>query len=358
MIKIKSEKENKHTASDLLQMQSVPLDIKIAMSQRRIKDWYDKFGGDVYLSFSGGKDSTVLRHLIKTTPGVYDVPSVFIDTGLEYPEIRQFVKTCSTIDKDVEIIRPNITFRKVIEKYGYPVISKEVSSRVQYAKKAIAEGREANHGDYLKLCGLSIDKNGRRSQYNCEKWKFLLDAPFNCSSKCCTVMKKHPAHQYELKSGRVPYIATMVCESRLRLEKWIQYGCNAFGAKRKFSSPLSFWTEQDILEYIVRYNLPYSTIYGKILKAENGVYYTTGAERTGCIFCMFGCHLEKGENRFQKLAQTHPKLYNYCISGGAEVDGVWKPTDDGLGLARVLDYIGVEYNPPLKPIKLFEPTAE
>ena len=58
---------------------------------------------------------------------------------------------------------------------------------------------------------------------------------------------------------------------------------------------------------------------------------------------MFGCHLEKSPNRFQQLAVSHPKLYNFCIGGGCEVDGVWIPDNKGLGLGKVLDYIGVNY---------------
>lgn len=72
------------------------------------------------------------------------------------------------------------------------------------------------------------------------------------------------------------------------------------------------------------------------------------------MFCMFGCHFEKSENRFQRLAKTHPKIYNYCINGGEEVDGVWQPSEKGLGLGKVLDYIGVDYKPVKKPRKLFE----
>lgn len=329
----------KHQISDLYQMQALPLNAKISMTQSRIKGWYDHYGGDVYCSFSGGKDSTVLLDIIRNTPGVYDVPAVFADTGLEFPEIRAFVRTFD----GVTIVRPKMSFREVIQKYGYPVVSKEVSRRVQYAKKAIAEGREDHHGDYLKLCGLSLNKDGTKSQYNCEKWKFLLDAPFRCSSECCTVMKKNPMKQYEKKTGRIPIVATMACESRLRKEHWLIHGCNAFDAKRPRSQPMSFWTEQDVLEYLYTRQIPYASVYGDIFIDENGKYHTTGAERTGCMFCMFGCHLEKQPNRFQKLAETHPKIYDYCIGGGAEIDGDWQPDQHGLGLGRVLDYIGVKY---------------
>lgn len=344
----------KYQATWMVQRQKLPLEVKIIMSQNRIREWYNHFNGNVYLSFSGGKDSTVLKHIIENTSGVYDIPCVFVDTGLEYPEIRQFVESRKDNGDKIEIIKPTMSFKQVLKKYGYPVISKEVSRRVQYAKKAIAENRADNHGDYLKLCGLSLDKNGNKSQYNCEKWKFLLDAPFNCSSECCNIIKKNPLKQYEKKTGRVPFIATMASESRLRLEKWVQYGCNSFEAKHKSSQPISFWTKQDILEYIMKYNLDYAPIYGEIVRNKDGTYHTTSVDRTGCMFCMFGCHLEKPENRFQKLAKTHSKLYNYCINGGEVVDDIWQPSKDGLGLGKVLDYIGVNYKPIKNPRKLFE----
>ncbi len=329
----------KHQISDLYQMQSLPLEDKIHMTERRLKDWYNHYDGNIYLSYSGGKDSTCLLHIIRNIPYFSDIPAVFVDTGLEYPEIKKFVQDFG----NVTILRPKMNFRQVIEKYGYPVVSKEVSRRVQYARKAIEEGREENHGDYQKLCGLFLDKNGNKSQYNCEKWKFLLDAPFRCSSECCTIMKKNPLKQYEKETGRVPIVATMASESRLRKEHWLIHGCNAFDAKRPRSQPISFWTEQDILEYLVKYKVPYSPIYGEILQDENEKYYTTGAHRTGCMFCMFGCHLEKSPNRFQQLAATHPKIYDYCIHGGEKIDGIWKPDKTGLGLGKVLDYIGVNY---------------
>ena len=61
------------------------------------------------------------------------------------------------------------------------------------------------------------------------------------------------------------------------------------------------------------------------------------------MFCMFGCQLEKGQNRFQRLKETHPRQYEYCINGGEMVDGKWQPSKEGLGLGKVLDYINVDY---------------
>ena len=128
---------SKHTISDLYQMQSMPLNIKVRMTQNRIRSWVDEYGEDgVYVSFSGGKDSTVLLDIVrKMYPGIV---AVFVDTGLEYPEIRDFVKTFD----NVEWLKPKKTFRQVIEEYGYPFISKEVSERVYGARRYLEKLRE------------------------------------------------------------------------------------------------------------------------------------------------------------------------------------------------------------------------
>lgn len=115
--------------------------------------------------------------------------------------------------------------------------------------------------------------------------------------------------------------------------------------KNLFQSLLSFWTEQDVLEYIVKYNVPYASVYGQIQEEEqlegqmyiDGLHeklYTTGVNRTGCMFCMFGCHLEKEPNRFQRMKKTHPNQYEYCMKSVEE---------GGLGIKDVLQYIGVPY---------------
>lgn len=304
-----------HSSYDLKQMQSLPLKQKIAMSKRRIREWYDYWDGEVYVSFSGGKDSTVLKHLVENTSGVYDVPSLFVNTGLEFPEVRMF----ATSQPNVKTITPKMRFDEVIKKYGYPVPSKEQSAFIQEYTTTKSEK--------LKEIRLNGNKYGRGKIS--KKWLFLTEAPFKVSDKCCDIMKKNPVHKYEKETGRHPFIGTMACESMQRESNWKMYGCNAFDKKRPTSQPLSFWTEQDILQYIVENNLVYSKIYGQIKQDENGKYYTTGADRTGCMFCMFGCHLEKEPNRFQRMKKSHPKQYNYCMNE--------------LGLKEVLDYIGVKY---------------
>lgn len=387
--------EHAHGIDDLRQMQLLPLEAKIQMTIERIEGWHDSwtrfeienldtgktrfevidtrnnlaepkiaenewisaaFPGQVYVSFSGGKDSTVLKHIVD---GMYDdVLSVFINTGLEYPEIQKFAMS----QKNVTTIRPSMRFDEIIKKYGYPVISKEISQVVREARIGIKKGDGSYQFRIDKINGTLLDKEGRKSLYCCDKYKFLLDAPFDISEQCCLAMKKKPLHQYEKQTGRKPIIGVLASESRLRTANWIRYGCNSFEGTRVSSTPLAFWTEQDILHYLKKFNVPYCSVYGDIVLDDNpelagqinmidyfGSYEscdrlkTTGCDRTGCIFCMFGCHLEKEPNRFQRMKETHPRQYEYCIGGGEMVDGKWQPNKEGLGLGYVLDYIGVKY---------------
>lgn len=301
-------------------MQSWNLERKIQVTQTRILEWYTKFEGKVYISFSGGKDSTVLLDLARR---MYpNIEAVFLDTGLEYPELRNFVKSI----KNVRWLKPEMNFKQVINKYGYPLISKEVADNVYRARRGSKNAID-------RMNGLNPDGTLSSFKKGNIKYKYLVDAPFDISNKCCNVMKKKPAKIYEKETGNKPIIATMACESTFRKTGWLQVGCNAFSKDRPTSQPMSFWTEQDVLQYIRQFNIPYASVYGDIVEDDNGKLYTTLCDRTGCIFCGFGCHLEKPENRFQRLKKTHIKLWEYCM----------KPVSEGgLGMKEVLEYIGVK----------------
>lgn len=120
-----------HSREELEEMQRLPLQRKIQITTARIIEWYQHYDGKVYVAFSGGKDSTVLLDIVRR---IYpDVPAVFSDTGLEFPEVREFVKSC----ENVTIVRPEMNFRKVIEVYGYPVVSKRVADTVEYGHKVV-----------------------------------------------------------------------------------------------------------------------------------------------------------------------------------------------------------------------------
>ena len=195
-----------------------------------------------------------------------------------------------------------------------------------------------------------------RSRYSQKKFAFFLDAPFEVSNKCCNVMKKDPAHDYTKRTKRYPFTAEMADESQLRTQKWLENGCNGFDLKIPKSTPMAFWTSQDVLQYIKENNLKLASVYGDIVydyEAENQCegqmdlsdygladdtkpLKTTGYQRTGCMFCGFGCHLEKpGEGRFERMKVTHPKIYDY----------VFRPKEEGgLNYKEVIDWINEHGN--------------
>lgn len=196
-------------------------------------------------------------------------------------------------------------------------------------------------------------------RYDKSRYLFFLDAPFEISNRCCSVMKKEPVRRYGKQTGRVPFTAQMAQESNLRMAKWLKYGCNAFEAKKPISNPMSFWTEQDVLRYIKDNNIKIASVYGDIvpdydkteemegqmdisdlgLINDNRKLKTTGCDRTGCMFCGYGCHLEKSPNRFERMKITHPKQYEYIM----------KPVEKGgLGYKEVIDWINKHGNLNIK----------
>lgn len=408
-----------HDAKRLEELRELPLERKIQISQTRIIEWYNHYHGNVVVGFSGGKDSTVLLHLVRSI--FPDVRAVFSNTGLEYPEIQKHVMSIDNVD----IVRPTMRFDEVISTYGYPLIGKEVAEAIYYARRIRSQdvntknSKEAerirsnllpcyttvtnfgvgqtNFPSQTKTHNVKQEKNyhietstassrrtvlmgqlkrfemDQKSQFNKEKWLPLVDTPFMISHYCCHKMKKSPMKKYQHEHHLYPILGTLTEESRIRKQAWIRHGCNAFDSTSPSSQPLSFWTEQDILAYIVKYDLPIASVYGDIVSVHNGVEYPakdmtgqvgcnlrcTGCDRTGCIFCGFGFHLEKkGETRFQRLAKTHPRQYEFSIGGGQwvdnpyydaaapEYDGEWKnwnpkkiwvPSKKGLGMGKVFD---------------------
>ena len=294
----------------LQQRQSYDLDLKIELSKVAIRNWYEYWNGDVSISFSGGKDSTVLLHLVRS---IYPkVPAIFADTGLEYPEIRQFVKET----ENVIWVKPKMKFNDVIEKYGFPLISKLVSHQLRALQNPSPKNEATRR---LSLTGIKRDGSKTKSFKLANRWHPLADANFKISDECCYHLKKRPLSKY-----KNPYSGVMASDSNQRNINYLEHGCNLFQSNKPISMPLGFWLESDVWEYIKTMNIPYSPI------------YDMGEKRTGCIFCMFGVHLEKSPNRFQRMQVHHPKLWDYCINT--------------LNLRQPLDYIGVKYETERLPI--------
>ena len=379
MVRIGGEVVNAFTKEDLKLLQSECFYNKEQRSIAKISEWFAYWNSEVYVAFSGGKDSTVLADLCGYWCSVIDrtLYLAFVNTGLEYPEIQKHVKFFAEylrqkykINVVLDILRPQMRFDEVIKKYGYPMISKEVAKCVSSARRL-----DSKYGQVCRerLNGTDKQKSGEVSLFNCEKYKPLLDVDFNISHRCCDVMKKNPSHEYSKRTGRKPITAQMASESRLREQQWIKFGCNGFDMASPTSNPMSFWTEQDVLRYIKEYDIPIASVYGDIVYKEDpdqirleqviekagltseecakelskigtDELCTTGCNRTGCIFCGFGCHREQSPNRFERLKKTHPRQYEYCIGGGEyNEEGVWQPNEKGLGMGHVFDVLNDIY---------------
>ena len=325
---------------ELRLLQAYPLEIKIGKSKARIQEFIRHFGADgVYVSFSGGKDSTVLLHLVRSV--FPEVEGVFSNTGLEFKEVVDFVKT----KENITMVRPEKSFIQVITQYGYPAISKKTSRMISDCQNPTDKNitsRTLYLSDYTKNKKGETIKNNSFKIAN--KWKYIIDSDIKVSEKCCHYLKKAPIKKYEKIIGKRPIIGTMTGESKMRESAYLQRGaCNSFDEKTGSCLPLSFWTEQDILQYIKMFNLDYAPVYGDIVENEEGKLKTTGETRTGCIWCIYGSHMEKGETRFQRLERTHPDLHDYCMRGGKHnEEGKWIP-DKGLGMSHVCDVLGVKW---------------
>lgn len=338
---------------DLHKLQAMSTFEKVVLTTARVDEWYEYFEGKIYVSFSGGIDSTVLLDIVRKRHP--DVEAVFSNTGLEYPEIQAFVKGF----ENVTIIRPKMRFDEVIKKYGYPMISKEVAECVYQGRIALAKNDGKYNYRLKKLKGEALDKNGNPSLFNKQKYEPLLYTDFIIGSNCCMVTKKKPLKEFSAISGKMPMTAQMACESDLRTQQWCKNGCNGFDMKAPISNPMSFWYKQDALRYIKEHNLAICSVYGKVAYKHNGFIYdevlcdngcelcTTGCDRTGCIFCGFGLTQEQqktGVSRFERLKVTHPRQYDYCMGGGEyNEQGIWQPSKEGLGMAHVIDGLNKIY---------------
>lgn len=277
--------------------QQYSLEDKIEYSKGKIIEFVERMGGEdkVFVSFSGGKDSTVLLHLVRS---IYpNVKAVFMNTGLEYPEIVNFVKT---ID-NVVWRKPRKTVTQAWSTDGIPAVSKEVSSYIN----------DVRHSGSQKMIEKRL--NYRASFSIPKKWIFLCDKEFTeyeISHHCCKYFKKLPSEDYVKETGEYPIIGTMANESKLRLNSWLRYSCNMYDGKKIQSRPLSIWLDKDIWEYIEKYNIEICNLYYR------------GHNRTGCFLCPYGSHLDKSEkNKFELLKEQHPQQYKAL---------------DKLGIKRVL----------------------
>lgn len=197
--------------------------------------------------------SVAAKHTSRSLAASRSEFSVFFNNVAIHRANRDFVQYYAQwlqeqfpqIAVQLDIRKPAMNFRKVIEQYGYPVISKEVSQHVKDARSC-PNGKVA-----ARFRGAEST-----SMIGWQKYAYLLNAPFKIDHRCCDVMKKRPAHAYEKETGLHPLIATMASESLLRKRHWKATGCNAFEEERPVSRPISFWNEQNVLKYLSEHKIP------------------------------------------------------------------------------------------------------
>lgn len=280
----------KETLKSLRQMN---LDSKIIQTKFLIKQAVNEFGIEhVYISYSGGKDSTVLSHIAKQ---LYpDILHLFSNTTNEYPETLEHVNWEIENNKtNLIIVVPkdssgNVwTFKRVVESYGYPMFSKRIANAIRTYQHALSATTKQHSIDYINR--------------NFKKYTKYMELPI--SDKCCDKLKKEPLRRKAKELGlKCVLLGILAFESYQREKDWLEYGCNVFYERKENQSrPLSFWTEKDIDEYIKIYHVKISKL------------YQMGYSRNGCMFCGFGVQMESGKNRFQKLSETHPVQYSYFI---------------------------------------------
>ena len=279
---------------ELRKRQSWTLHQKIDHSLGVIDQFISRLNGQVYVGFSGGKDSTVLLDLCRIIKP--DIKAVFCNTGNEYPDIVRFVRELkATEGYNIEIIYPKLKPAQVFEKYGFPLISKEQSQSIYEVMHAKSESTIKRR--------LGIDPKYRnKPSVISDKWLFLLKEPFSISHKCCYCLKKSPFEIYEKENNLHPIMGVMASESLMREKMYLRKGgCNSFDGGRIKSLPLSIWLEDDIWAYIRDRGLKIADIYHK------------GAKRTGCMFCGYGCQF-KDDNRLQLCYELYTKMYNHFMN--------------------------------------------
>lgn len=289
------------TREELAYMQSLPFSLKLKIGRDRVREFMNAVNGDAYVAFSGGIDSTVLLDFVRNYCGYPNVPGVYLDTWLEYPQIREFVHT----KENIISLKPKLPMKEIIERSGWNFPSKEVAAMIEAYRRGVPYA-------VRKMAGLDARGNPSIYRQSLKKWIKLAETDIPIGPKCCYYQKESVSAVYEKQSGLYPIVGLLASDSRSRRNAYLKTGCNALNSKRKLSKPLSIFTSQDILEYVYTRHLPYAnSVYGVINKCSK-CYQCTGESQSGCMFCPTGAHMD-GLAKFKRLKAYDRNLYDYCM---------------------------------------------
>lgn len=250
----------------LKELQKLPLMDKIQRAHRIISETLSQFSHPI-VAWSGGKDSTVLLHLVlQHNPSI---PVIFNDTGVEFPETYEFIKQME-VEWNLTLYRtkPAKTFWQCVKEYGWPLGGKKNIDHSRHAQRKTKVQRA--------LSGLHV------------------------SSRCCHYLKERPAKEMYTSLGiNVVFCGLLAHESRNRALAIMQKGEVYYRKKQRCwqSLPLACWTDEDIRAYHRLYNVPYSRL------------YDMGHDRNGC----WPCGMSVRYGRYKALRESHPKLFRFLM---------------------------------------------
>jgi 3'-phosphoadenosine 5'-phosphosulfate sulfotransferase (PAPS reductase)/FAD synthetase len=296
----------------LKRYQAWPLEQKVDYANRMIEEVLCRHRRPA-VCWSGGKDSTVLLHLVLQHR--LDVDVIYNDTGVEFPETREFVKLVArewNVNLHVARPKPGETFWDVTKKYGWPILGKEQSDSIEHAQMRLAVMHSDNahisdgkndKGPNAMLLSNPDDLSGFGKLSDMER--VLVAYNVDVSTRCCKFLKERPTKALELELGiDCKILGILACESRSRSLQWIDHG-DYYYIKRYFGKnqgiwkamPTSIWTEEDVWEYHKRFDLPHCKL------------YDMGHDRNGCWTCAMGVRF----GQLKRLRESHPKLFYYLI---------------------------------------------
>ena len=282
-------------------MKRVPLEMKIEIALLRIKDLYDKTNGKCILSFSGGKDSTIVAELYLMAKGqgiIGDIDILFADTGVEYDAIYDFVEWFGQNKQEVIYLKPSMPFGAVLKKYGKPAMSKIKSDWLHTIHRNGAENpTKTIRGQ--NLLGTGEFKTKSHSKLANKHYHFLhKDIEYDVHSKCCHFVKKQPFYNYYKENGTTGYL-TGIRQGEGGVRSLAYQSCTSFkkvgDTNMIHKMPIFDWTDNDIGMFIKKYKVKISDAYTKY-----------GLDRTGCIGCPFAKDIYKN---LEVLYNYEPNKY-------------------------------------------------